>query len=152
MRVTLPFLRVERTDFPRLKIALKLQKSDQRTTGENGDFVLAHGVKVARLENIESCSRIPSWRRGGAPDDHHLSNTKGRLACQELACKSARAPAPGKRLCFADSERDDFRRPQVGPVRRDENASGEPVRAAGRVWRPGPDSGGTHGSIKPSGG
>ena len=120
--------------------------------GENGVFVLVQGVKVARHENIGSCLRTPSGRRGDAPDDHHVSGTKVRRACQERACKSARAPAPRKRLCFADSERDDFRRPQVGPDRRHECASGEPVRVAGRVWRPGPDSGGTHGSIKPSGG
>ena len=90
--------------------------------------------------------------RGRAGRPSHIRDKKVRQACQERACKSARAPAPRKRLCFADSERDDFRRPQVGPDRRHECASGEPVRVAGRVWRPGPDSGGTHGSIKPSGG
>ena len=65
--------------------------------------------------------------------------------------KRARAGAPEATfvLRFPNATISDVRRsvPTGGT-----NASGEPVRVAGRVWRPGPDSGGTPGSIKPSGG
>ena len=58
--------------------------------GENGVFVLVQGVKVARHENIGSCLRTPSGRRGDAPDDHNISGTKVPRARQDRACKSAR--------------------------------------------------------------
>ena len=46
-------------------------------------------------------------RRVDAPDDHHVSGTKVRQACQERACKSARAPAPAAAGDAALAERSD---------------------------------------------
>ena len=69
--------------------------------------------------------------RAGRPA---LIQYKVRRPCQERACKSARAPAPGKRLCFADSERDDFgagRNPAGGET------NARPASSFGRQGGPG---------------
>ena len=129
-----------------------LQKSDDRTLGENGDFVLRtwRQSRATRKYRIMLGDTFVAARgRAGQPPlmkHKSCANMSGtRLQ------KRARAGAQEATL-FRGFRTRRFRRWQKSGGWRDECASGELVRAAGRAWRHDPDSGGTHESIEPSGG